>query len=223
MERAELLTAVWEAVPRPGRPVLLAIDGPDGAGKSRFAADLASRTERPVVVAALDDFHHPREWRHGEGRTGATVWARTFDYAAIRRELVDPWRAGAGTPYRPRWHDLATDTYPDVPQSPVPAEGVLVVEGVFAQRPELADAWDLVVYVDAPDEVRVSRMAARDGVPEDARDPAHRRYLEAQQIYLEACRPLEAADIVVDNADPRRPRIVSDAGGTGAGVHNDQS
>jgi uridine kinase len=223
MERAALLSALWHVVPRPGRPVLVAVDGPDGAGKTRFAADLATRTERPVVVAALDDFHHPRAWRHAEGRTGATVWARSFDYAAVRRELVDPWRAGAGTPYRRRWHDLATDTYPSVPWSIVPPEGVLVVEGVFAQRAELADAWDLVVYVDAPDEVRMSRMAARDGVPDDARDPAQRRYLDAQLIYRDACRPLETADIVVDNADPDRPRIVRIRAGLAQVAHNDQS
>jgi uridine kinase len=223
MGRAALVRAVWDAVPRPDRPVLVAVDGPDGAGKTRLAADLATHTERPVVVAALDDFHHPRAWRHAEGRTGATVWARSFDYAAVRRELVDPWRAGAGTPFRPRWHDHSTDTYPDVPRAVVPPGGVLVVEGVFAQRCELADAWDLVVYVDAPAEVRVSRMATRDGVPDDARHPAQRRYLDAQLIYLEACRPLDAADIVVDNADPARPRIVRTRAGLAPVAHNDQS
>jgi uridine kinase len=221
--RADVLRAVWDVVPRPDRPALVAVDGPDGAGKTRFAADLVTHTDRPVVVAALDDFHHLRAWRHAEGRTGATVWARSFDYAALRRELVDPWRSGAGTPFRRRWHDLASDTYPDEPQIPVPRSGVLVVEGVFAQRSELADAWDLVVYVDAREEVRVSRMAARDGVPADARHPAQRRYLDAQRIYLDACGPLEAADVVVDNSDPGRPRIVRIRAGLAPVAHNGQS
>jgi uridine kinase len=223
MERDQVLEQVWSHVPALGRPVLVAVDGPDGAGKTRFAAHLAGVADRPVVVAALDDFHHPRVWRHAEGRTGRTVWARSFDYAAVRRELVDPWLAGAGTPYRRRWHDLAIDCAIDDPVMPVPAQGVLVVEGVFAQRPELAGAWDLVVYVDAPDDVRMSRMAVRDGVPDDAEHPAQRRYLDAQQIYRDTCRPLETADIVVDNGDAGRPRMVRIPPGLADVAQNGQS
>ena len=52
-----------------------------------------------------------------------------------------------------------------------PRRRVLVVDGVFAQRPELGDVWDLVVYVDAPDDVRLARMAERDGVPDRRRPP----------------------------------------------------
>jgi uridine kinase len=55
--------------------------------------------------------------------------------------------------------------------------------------------------------VRIARMAVRDGVPAEADHPAQRRYLDAQQIYRDACRPLETADILVDNTDPARPRI----------------
>jgi uridine kinase len=166
-----------------------------------------------VVRASLDDFHHPQLHRHALGRTGETVWSRSFDLAAVRRELLDPWRRGAGTTYRRRWHDLATDGPVDEPSETVPDLGVLLVDGVFAQRPELVDAWDLVVYVDAPADVRVARMAARDGVPADAGHPDQRRYLDAQRIYRELCRPRERAGVVVDNEDPAAPRIV---GGTWA-------
>jgi uridine kinase len=147
--------------------------------------------------------------RHAEGRTGETVWARSFDYAAVRRELVDPWRAGAGTPYRARWHDVATDSHVEAPAATVPEHGVLLVEGVFAQRAELTDAWDLVVYVDASDEVRMSRMAIRDGVPDDAEHPDQRRYLDAQRIYHDLVAPRARADVVVDNTDAEEPLIVA--------------
>jgi uridine kinase len=193
-------------IPLLGRPVLVAVDGPDGAGKTLLADDLATHVPGSVR-ASLDDFHHPRAHRHAAGRTGRTVWERTYDLAAIRRELLDPWRRGPGSSYRRRWHDLVSDSAVDDPPRHVPERGVLLVDGVFAQRPELADAWDLVVYVDAPDEVRVSRMAARDGVCSDPDHPDQRRYLEAQRIYQEACRPRESADLVVDNTDPDRPSL----------------
>jgi uridine kinase len=187
--------------------VLVAIDGADGAGKTVLADDLAPLLPGSVR-ATLDDFHHARAFRHARGRTGETVWERSFDVEAVRRELLDPWRRGAGSSYRRRWHDLMTDGLVDEPPRPVPEGGVLVVDGVFAQRPELADAWDLVVWVHADDDVRVARMAARDGVSADPDHPDQRRYLEAQAIYCERCAPEEHADLIVDNTDPRQLRVV---------------
>jgi uridine kinase len=186
--------------------VLVAVDGGDGAGKTMLADELAALLPG-WVRASLDDFHHPRAHRHALGRTGETVWERSFDLEAVRRELVDPWRRGAGTPYRRRWHDLATDRLVDDPPRLVPERGALVTDGSFAQRPELADAWDLVIWVHADDQVRLARMAARDGVPDDPNHPDQRRYLDAQAIYRARCHPEDRADVVVDNTDPGRPRI----------------
>jgi uridine kinase len=137
------------------------------------------------------------------------VWQRSFDYEAVRRELLDPWRQGPGTPYRRRWHDLVTDAPLDDPSEVVPVGGVLLVDGVFAQRAELAGAWDLVVYVEVPDEVRIARMAARDGVSSDPEHPDQRRYLDAQEIYRATCHPLESADEVVDNTNLARPGVLT--------------
>jgi uridine kinase len=187
--------------------VLVAVDGADGAGKTMLADDLAPLVPG-AVRASLDDFHHPRAFRHALGRTGDTVWARSFDLQAIRRELLVPWRRGAGTPYRRRWHDLAHDALLDEPTAEVPDGGVLLVDGVFAQRPELADAWDLVIWVHADAAARLSRMAARDGVPDDPDHPDQRRYLDAQAIYAQQCRPRERADVVVDNTDPASPLLI---------------
>ena len=142
------------------------------------------------------------------------VWARAFDYEVVRRELLEPWRRAPGTSYRRRWHDPVTDTPADDEPETVPAGGVLLVDGVFAQRTELVDLWDLVVYVDARPEVRVSRMAARDGVPDEPEHPDQRRVLDAQRIYLTRCRPRERADVVIDNTDPATPGIVRIASGS---------
>ncbi len=189
------------SVPALGRPVLVAVDGADGAGKTTFANVLVGvlgAAGRRVVRASVDDFHHPRAYRHALGRTPETVWSRSFDLDALRRELLEPWRRGPGSMYRRRWHDLVTDTYVDERVEPVPDRGVLLVDGVFMQRPELAGFWDLVVWLEAPDEVRVARMAARDDTVDDVADPDQQRYLGAQRIYSELCNPRATADVVVD-------------------------
>ena len=194
------------------RPVLVCVDGVDGAGKTTFADELAAlleeRGER-VVRASIDGFHHPRAHRHAAGRTAEAVWTRHFDHPALRRELLDPWRSGPGSAYRTVVHDVRTDAYVDTAPRLVPEDGVLIVDGVFAQRPELADAWDLAIFLEVPFEVSVPRMAARDGTVDDVDHPDQRRYADAQRHYLTACRPRARADVVVDNADLDRPRIVA--------------
>lgn len=205
-----MLACVVDALPDLDRPLLMVVDGGDGAGKTWFADDLATMLGeggRVAVRASMDDFHHPRGHRHALGRTGETVWARSFDYRALRRELLDPWGRGAGSTYRCRFHDLASDAVVDDPVETVPDRGVLVVDGVFAQREELRASWDLVVWLEVPDDLRVRRMAARDGVPGDPAHPDQERYLAAQAIYRAAADPARAADLVVDNSDPERPSV----------------
>ena len=199
-------------VPDLPRPLLVAVDGVDGAGKTWFADELAgvlADRGRPVVRASVDDFHHPRAHRHALGRTPESVWSRHFDYPTLRRELLDPWQRGAGTSYRRAWHDVATDRLLDMPAERVPEGGVLVVDGVFAQRPELDGTWDLVVFLEVPFEVSVARMAARDGSVDDVEDPEQRRYVEAQRTYLRDCDPRQRADVVVDNTDLAHPHLLA--------------
>jgi uridine kinase len=64
-----------------------------------------------------------------------------------------------------------------------------------------------MVYVHAADDVRVARMASRDGVPDDPDHPDQRRYLDAQRMYRERYRPLDRADVVVDNTVLDSPGI----------------
>lgn len=208
--RLAVLAHVAALLPDVRRPLLVAVDGPDGVGKTRFADDLAERLagDRPVVRASVDDFHHPRAHRHALGRTAGSVWTRHFDYPALRRCLLDPWLAGPGSSYRRAWHDLASDEHRDDPVEEVPARGLLVVDGVFLQRPELEQAWDLVVFLDAPPEVTVARLAARDGTPDDPGHPDLQRYLGAQRLYDDRCSPRRSADVLVDLREVRSPRLV---------------
>ncbi len=206
-----MLAGVADLIPQASRPLLVAVDGVDGSGKTWFADELAkelSRRGRTPVRASVDDFHHPRRHRHRLGRTPESVWSRHFDYRALGRELLDPWLVGAGAPYRAAWHDVRSDVYVSEPAAPVPEAGILVMDAVFAQRAELEHAWDLVVFLDVPFEVSVARMAARDGTPADPDHPQQRRYVDAQRIYLQTCGPREGADVVVDNRELDSPRLV---------------
>jgi uridine kinase len=85
---------------------------------------------------------------------------------------------------------------------------VLVVDGLFLHRDELAAAWDLSVFLDVPFTVTVQRMALRDGTNPDPDHPDTHRYTAAQRIYYAACTPHERATVLIDNTDFRLPRVL---------------
>ena len=209
--RSSVLAEVAGRVPRPDRPVLVAVDGVDGAGKTWFGDELAAACASwpgPVVRASVDGFHHAASHRHALGRTGETFWSRSFDYAAFLSQLVLPWRAGPGSVYRSAVRDVESDRSLDLPPSVVPERGLLIVDGIFLQRDELRDFWDVAVFLDVPFEVSVARMAVRDGSDPDPAHPSQARYVEGQRIYFDTCDPRGRADVVVDNSDLAWPSIV---------------
>lgn len=87
-----------------------------------------------------------------------------------------------------------------MPAELVPDQGVVIVEGLFLHRDELAGRWDWSVFLDVPFTESVRRLAERDGSHPDPEHPSMRRYVEGQRIYLASCRPHDRATVVVDNA-----------------------
>lgn len=188
--RNEILAAVAAGVPA-GDRVRVAVDGASGAGKTVFADELAlalRRSGRPVLRASVDDFHRPRAERHRRGPYSPTgYWRDAYDHPRLVAELLEPFRAGR--PVRPAVHDVRTDAYRDDPAVAVPAATVLVVDGVFLLRDELASYWSFSIYLQVDMMTRLRRMRVRDGAPDDPDDPANRRYEGAWEIYRRPATP----------------------------------
>lgn len=186
---------------------LVAVDGVDGAGKTTFCDDLAAvlRADGRVVVrASVDDFHHPRAHRWQRGRASPEgFFLDSFDYERFTEYLLVPF--AAGRPFRRASHDLATDEYVDAPAEVAPPSAILLVDGIFLHRDELADRWDFSVFLDVDFTVSVARMAVRDGSPSDPDDPRNRRYVEGQRLYLAQCEPAARASLVIDHNAHRPP------------------
>ncbi|MFY0408315.1 uridine kinase [Solicola sp. PLA-1-18] len=193
----------------------VAVDGRTAAGKSTFGHELAGRLAdagRPVLRASLDDFKRPWAERHLYDReSGEGFYRNAFDHDQVRDLLLDPAAPGGSG-------DVvlcALDTFAQVARTDVvdhvPPDGVLVVDGVFALRPELDDAWDVRVRVEVPAAVALARGVRRDDPTWSGADPTelHRdRYAAAEAVYLREVDPLSHADVVVDNTDPQAPRLL---------------
>jgi uridine kinase len=205
LERAAVVTRIAEIVAafELPHPVRVAIDGVDAAGKTTLADELAPLVGRPVVRASVDGFHRPRVER---GETAEAYYADAFDYEALRRVLLEPLGPGGSRRYRAAVFELERDAPVAAEWRVAPPDAVLLCDGVFLHRPELDGCWDLTVFVAVELAVAVERAIARDG--EAMRGRYRSRYVPAQRGYLAEERPEERADVVLDNTDPARPRLL---------------
>ena len=187
----------------------LAVDGPDGAGKTRFADDLATAFRREgfeVFRASIDDFHQPRELRYRHGRYSAEGYYRdAFDYSLFRRVLAEPFRMGGSTGFQLRGFDLDRDVPFESDWATGPADAILIVDGVFLNRLELRGLWNFSIWLDADPGVRLARMVERDDADPDPDAESNRRYSDAQRLYVRDAHPNTRASAIVDNTDADAP------------------
>jgi uridine kinase len=193
--------------------VRVGVDGVDGAGKTCFADELAAalrRRGRPVVRVGVDDFHQVRAVRYRRGRQSPSgFWLDSFDYRRLWSDVLIPLGPGGSRRYRPACHDLHTDRVLAPPLIEAPAGAVLVLDGVFLHRDELAGAWELSIFLDVGFAETARRMAHRDGSQPDPEHPSVARYVLGQRRYLAECRPHQRADIVLDNTVLAAPVLLS--------------
>jgi uridine kinase len=191
--------------------VLVAIDGPDAAGKTTLARAVAAHLVRPAVTASVDGWHNPRTVRRRRGADSAEgYYLDSFDYEALVRECLSPFHSGAGR-VRTASFDYQSDSGLETQQEVAP-DAVLLFDGVFLLRPELRALWDLRVYLHVSESVTLARAVQRDvqlfGSQDEVRRRYERRYLPGQALYREEASPLEYADIVLDNTHPANPMVV---------------
>ena len=72
---------------------------------------------------------------------------------------------------------------------------VLILEGVYAARPELSDLIDLRVLLSTPEPVRVLRLNQREG----GIGPWEQQWYDAEDWYFEHAAPDQWFDIIVEN------------------------
>jgi uridine kinase len=199
------------------RRLRVAVDGFTAAGKTSFGHELAAGLRglgRATLRASLDDFKNPwREARElGYDRiTGRGYYRNAYDFHSARTLLLAPAGAdGSGTVVLCA-HDPLTGIDHRGVTVDAPADAVLVVDSVFAFRPEYNDFWDFRVWLDVDADVSLARGIERDTRAEGGADAAtklHRdRYHAAEAIYLAEVDPQSLADVIIDNRDFARPRI----------------
>jgi uridine kinase len=174
-------------------PVVIAIDGPSCVGKSILATAVALRSGASVVEG--DDFYRntlPRlTVSQREAMSDAAVVNAVIDWERLRDQALSPLRAGDSATYQP--YDWEADDGRLAPPKTVPAANLIILEGVYAARPELADLVDVAVYLGVDQQIRARRCAERKN------DPDWARFWErGEAYYFRALRPRASFDLQVD-------------------------
>lgn len=172
-------------------PAVVALDGRSGTGKSTLAEWMAGQLGG--IRVDQDDFYAGGdldEWRRLTSREKAD---RVIDWRRVRDEVLLPLREGQGASWRPFDWDTMIGLAPET--ITVPPSGLVILDGAYSARPELADLIDLSILVTLDDAVRRERLRLREG--EDLVSCWHTVWDEAEDYYFGTIRPPEAFDLVI--------------------------
>lgn len=172
-------------------PLIIAVDGRSGAGKTTLAVELAAllREHHTVSLFHLEDIYPG--WDGLEAGMDRYVAGVLTPLAAGR---TAHWRA---------WDWTADDDGTEHTTEPA---DVVIVEGVGAACRAALDFLDVSIWVNAPESVRRTSALNRDG---DTFAPFWERWARQEQAWLDRDQPQLTADLVVDgHRDPAAPQRV---------------
>ena len=173
--------------PRARATTIVAIDGPAGSGKTTLAGRLAARLAAPVVH--MDDLY--------PGWDGLAEAA-----ARIAEQVLVP--LGEGRPASFRRYDWDRGEYADwvdVPEAPV-----LIVEGCGCGSTPGAAYLAMLLWVEAPHDLRMARGIERDG---DGFRPHWERWAQQEDALFAAEQTRARADLHIASGDgpPHDPEL----------------
>jgi uridine kinase len=180
---------------------ILGIDGLSRSGKTTLVNRLKQwlqTEEYPAIIFHLDDYIEDRKKRYN---TGNEEWYEYYtlqwDAEYLKQELFS--KVHTVKELTLRVYDEQKDSH-FLKKTSIPQNCLIIIEGVFLQRPEWKSHLDYIVYLDCPRETRFKREkeATRQKV-----DKFKNRYWKAEDHYLETIRPHEGAELVI--SQPKQP------------------
>lgn len=180
---------------RAEKPLIIAIDGRCGSGKTTLAARL--NEQNGWRVFHMDDFFLRPEQRTEErfAMPGGNV-----DHERFLEEILLPLQNGVQTFfYRP--FDCQRQDFAEAVA--VPAETVNIVEGSYSCHPALWDAYDLRVFLDVTETEQERRILLRNG--KDRAMMFQERWIPLEERYFEAYRIKERCELCFRTDDGTQP------------------
>lgn len=192
-----LISAIRELISVSELPVVIAIDGGSGAGKSTVAELL--RHEFDAALVHLDDFYSANipdsSWR---AYSAEEKFQNVFRWRAVREDVLKPLKAGCKAKWFPfdftQRHADGTFGMGKQPKTLYPND-VVILEGTYSASPQLRDLVDFSILIDVPTEERHARLDDRQD--EAFSDYWHELWDEVEDYYFNEIQPKSSFDLVV--------------------------
>lgn len=180
------------------RPVIVALDGRSGAGKSTLAsvvaADLCRQPPVEVSVIEGDDFYGGGSPDYWDSLSAEKKVAHVIDWRR-QRPVLERLRSGRAATWLPFDWEAFDGRLASTAMRCEPT-GVVILEGAYSGRPELADLLDLRVLLDTSPAPRRARLIEREG--HGVVDEWYARWSEAEEHYFGSIMPPDRFDLVLD-------------------------
>ena len=172
---------------KPTKPLVLALDGRCGSGKTTLANTLARQFPASITLHT-DDFYLPPAQR-------IRGWEKTpcanMDLDRLRDEALRPAYEGQLVQYRA--YSCREGAY--LPARELAAQPLVILEGSYSHHPLLTGCETLRVFLTCAKEEQTRRLQAREG----ARYPAFaQRWIPLEEGYFAKYSIEESADLILD-------------------------
>jgi uridine kinase len=186
-------------------PLVIGIAGGTGSGKTTLAQRLVEELASDVTIIEHDWYYRDRSGLPASEREGINYdEPNALDNALLAQHLAE---LRAGRTVQCPQYDFATHTRREATRA-VPSSRIVAVEGILLFAiPELCSAFDLRIFVDTDDDIRLLRRIRRD-IVDRQRDIA-----SIQSQYYATVRPMHLLHVAPSK---RQAHLVVPEGGENA-------
>lgn len=167
-------------------PLLIAIDGRCGSGKTTLSTYLSLMFQHSMVIH-MDDFYLPKPLKT---TTRLKIPGGNVHYERFLEEILLPLTEGRPFVYNKYsciTQEISSTTIHDLPP-------LIFIEGSYALHPTLNNYYDLKIFLTVDDEVQLKRITARNGL-EKALDFKN-IWIPLEELYFATFDPYTLCDFV---------------------------
>ena len=191
---------------------VIGINGIDNSGKTTFAKSFEKYLNLKgykTQLILLDDFHNPTEVRYSGQDEIDNYYNKSFNFKMIIEKILKPIKEDKNFKIKLNLLDLQTNKFEVERVYSIDTSTIVIFEGVFLFRKELLSYFDYKIFLEIPFKESKRRAKNRDIkiYEKEIISKYDFKYLPAQEKYLTELKPLETADLIINNLNWNYPLI----------------